>query len=98
MLQQGILLEEIYLLLHGNLRLEKNDLCTIFALISALFPGVVYTPGETFCVPIDPPSQRFPGRRLELQGWQSSHDNFGTMAQGQSSSGDSGEGREEHQE
>ena len=93
-LQQGVLLEEIHLLLDGNLRLEKNDICTIFAPTFAPFPGIIYTPGETFYVPIDPPSQGYPGRRLELQGSQSSHRNSGTTAGGQGSSGSAGKGSE----
>jgi len=62
MLQQETLLEEIHLLLDGNLRLRKKDICKIFAPIFAPFPGIVFTPGETFYIPIDPPSQGIPGR------------------------------------
>jgi len=46
MLQQGMLLEEIHLLLDGNLRQREKDICKIFAPIFAPFPGVVFTPRE----------------------------------------------------
>jgi len=89
-LQQGMLLEEIHLFLNENLRLPQHDICMIFAPIFAPFPGIIYTPGETFYVPIDPPSrspQGISGRRLELQG---SHGNSSTMAQSPGSSRDPG--------
>jgi len=93
MLQQGTLLEEIHLLLDGDLQLRERDICMIFAPIFAPFPGIVFTPGETFYVPIDAPSQGIPGRRLELQG--SSGNSGTTSVQGTGASEDTGKGSDD---
>lgn len=68
MLHQGILLEEIHLLLNGTLRLTEEDIRMIFEPLFAPFPGIIYTPDETFYFSIDPPSQGIAGRRLEWEG------------------------------
>jgi len=60
----------------------------IFAPIFAPFPAIVYTPRETFYVPIHTPSQNIPGRRLELRG--SSGSNTSTTTQRLGFSGDPG--------
>ena len=93
MLQQGTLLEEIHLLLDRDLVLREEDTCTIFAPIFAPFPGIVFTPGETFYVPIDPPLQGIPGRRLELQG-SSSKSGATAAQQGAGASEGTGKGSE----
>ena len=93
-LQHGTLLEEIHLLLDGNLRLPERDICMIFAPIFAPFPGIVYTPGETFYVPIDPPAQGILGFRLESRGSHASGKS-GTTTQGAGSSGNARKGSED---
>ena len=84
MLQQGMLLEEIHLLLDGRLRLPKKEICMIFAPIFAPYPGIVFTSEKTFYLPVDPPPQGIPECCLGLQG---SSVNSSTTAQGPGSSG-----------
>jgi len=96
MLQQGTLLEEIHLLLDGNLALPEQEIYRIFAPIFAPFPAIVYTPGETFYVPTHTPSQNIPGRRIELRGLSSSNTSLTTQSLG--SSGNPGEGSEDQEE
>ena len=89
LLQQGILLEEIHLFLDRNLRLPENEICMVFAPIFAPFPGIVFTPEETFYLPVNPPSHGIPESRLESQ------NSPGTIAQGSGASGDPGKDSED---
>ena len=91
MLQQGMLLEEIHLSLDGNLRLPEKEISMIFAPIFSPFPGIVFTPEETFYLRVDPPSQGVPESRFELQ---NSSGNSGTTVQGPGASGDPGKDSE----
>ena len=68
MLFQGTLLEQIFLLLDGNLNMTEDDVCTVFAPIFSPFPAIIYTQGQTHHVPIDLPSDGTAGRRLDSEG------------------------------
>jgi len=67
-LREGMLIEEIYLLLDGELQSSEDYICATLGAVFALFPGIVYTPHQTYYVPIDPPPQGSVGRLLELGG------------------------------
>ena len=67
-LREGMLVEEIYLLLDGELRTPEDHICTTLGPVFAPFPGIVYTRLETYYVPIDLPPQDSVRRLLELGG------------------------------
>jgi len=91
-LQQRMLLEEIHLLLDGNLPLAEPEICTTPAPIFAPFPEIILIPGETFYLPVDPPSQGISKCFPELQ---NSYGTSGTAAQGPGASGDPGKDSED---
>ena len=70
-LRERMLVEEIYLLLNGELASSEDHICTMLGAVFAPFPGIVYTPLRTYHVPIDPQSSV--GRLLEFG------DNIGNM-------------------
>ena len=67
-LREGILVEEVYLLLDGELQSSEDHICAILGPVFAPYPGIVYTRLQTYYVPIDPPPQGSVGRLLELGG------------------------------
>ena len=67
-LREGMLVEEIYLLLDGELQTSEDHICTTLGPVFAPFPGIVYTRLETYHVPIDLPPQDSVRRLLELGG------------------------------
>jgi hypothetical protein len=57
-LQKGIVLEELYLTLNGDLpTLNRQALSEAMTAIFSPFPGVVYTINQLYHIPIDPPTQ-----------------------------------------
>ena len=66
MLHQGKLVEEVYLLLDADLWVPGDDVCTTFTAVFAPFPAVVYTPEQTYYLPVDPQGQG--GRTLRALG------------------------------
>ena len=90
MLHQGALLEEIHLLLNGTLRLPEGNLQMICEPSFAPFPGIIYTPDETFYLSIDPPSQGIASRRLEWEGKFRTTVDSGRDSEGTEYSPDSG--------
>ena len=96
MLQQGTLLQEIHLFLDGNLELPEQGIYGIFAPIFAPFPTIIYTPGETFYIPIHTSSQSVSGCCLRLQTLSGSNTN--TTTQDLGSSGDPAKGSEDQKE
>ena len=89
MLHQGTILEEIHLLLNGTLKLPEEGIQMIFEPLFAPFPGIIYTPDETFYLPIDPPSQGIVGRRLRWEGKLRTTVDSGQGPEGTGSSPDS---------
>ena len=67
-LKEGMLIEEIYLLLDGDIQSSEDHICATLGDVFAPFPGIVYTPLQTHYVPIDPPRQGSISRLLELGG------------------------------
>ena len=55
-LHAGMLVEEISIFLDEDLQVSEDDACTAFSAVFAPFPGVVYTPGQTYSIPVDPPT------------------------------------------
>ena len=55
-LHAGMLVEEISLFLDEDLQVSEDDACTTFSAVFAPFPGVVYTPGQTHSILVDPPT------------------------------------------
>ena len=67
-LREGMLVEEVYLLLDGELQSSEDHICAILGPVFAPYPGIVYTRLQTYYVPIDPPPQGSVGRLFELGG------------------------------
>ena len=79
MLRQGMLVEEVYLLLDVGLQVPVHDVCNTFTAIFAPFPAIVYTPEQTYYLPVDPQEQS--GRGMKALG------EFRTRGRGSGSSG-----------
>jgi hypothetical protein len=59
-LREGLLVEEIYLSVNGDLpTFNDQTVCKAFASVFAPFPGVVYTRERIDYLPVDPPAHRF---------------------------------------
>ena len=67
-LRGGMLIEEIYLLLDGELQSSEDRICATLGPVFAPFPVTVYTHLQTYYVPIDPPPQGSVSRLLGLGG------------------------------
>ncbi|KAH9961171.1 hypothetical protein BGW80DRAFT_1360468 [Lactifluus volemus] len=59
-LREGLLVEEIYLSVNGDLpTFNDHTVCKAFASVFTPFPGVVYTREHIDYLPVDPPAHRF---------------------------------------
>ena len=59
-LREGLLVEEIYLSVNGDLpTFNDQTVCKAFASVFTPFPGVVYTRARIDYLPVDPPAHRF---------------------------------------
>jgi len=79
-LQEGMLVEEIYLLLDGELQSSEDHICATLRAVFAPFPGIVYTRLQTYYVPIDPPPQGSIYLPLELGGKALAVQNIGNAS------------------